>query len=489
MSESEGKRADKIGAYAEQGNVYIDTLVVEQSEERATLKGIPQNVPLRGATKFVGRDDDLKTIHEQLQRRDRVVTFAIAGMSGVGKTELAIQYAVQYAQEFPGGICWLNAKETDLVGKIFSFVRLCLHQTILSKFDNKPLTLDQQFELCLQDWKPNGAVLMVLDDVSEATDFQSVVQKLPSRFRVLLTTQVRQLDASFFELPLDILAPEKALELLTELMGQDRIQSEQAVAQQLCAGLGYLPLGLELVGRYVAAKPFLSLAEMQERLNIQHEAIAQRPQNYVMTGQRSVTAAFELSWEELNDKAQEMGRFLSLFAADAIPWSLVKWVTEAFEWTTEEMEAARTALYHRSLLQKVDQTSFRLHPLIQEFLAFKLAHSEQADQVRATFAEALIAVAREIPLVLAVGNAEWCEQVISHLEAIAQTQIQYLSNEDLLTLTGSLGRFYKKQALYDSAEFWYTKCLKVLSNRAGDDHPINTISLVRLVNLQVVLQK
>ena len=62
MTDSEGKRADRIGAYAEQGNVYVNTLIVEQAEERAKLAGIPQNVPLRGATKFVGREDDLRMI-------------------------------------------------------------------------------------------------------------------------------------------------------------------------------------------------------------------------------------------------------------------------------------------------------------------------------------------------------------------------------------------------------------------------------------------
>lgn len=51
--------------------------------------GIPQNLPYRGAPKFVGRDRELTTLHEQLQQNDH---FAIASVQGVGrisKTELA----------------------------------------------------------------------------------------------------------------------------------------------------------------------------------------------------------------------------------------------------------------------------------------------------------------------------------------------------------------------------------------------------------------
>jgi hypothetical protein len=75
--------------------------------------GTPQNIPYSGAAQFVGRSQELETLHQQLQRIDRVAISAISGMGGVGKTELAIQYATQYTDAYPGGVCWLKARASS----------------------------------------------------------------------------------------------------------------------------------------------------------------------------------------------------------------------------------------------------------------------------------------------------------------------------------------------------------------------------------------
>ncbi|MEH2404479.1 hypothetical protein [Nostoc sp.] len=71
--------------------------------------GIPQNLPSNGTTTFVGREADLVALHEQLQQSERVAIASIHGMGGIGKTELALQYALRHlvGKVYSGGVCWL----------------------------------------------------------------------------------------------------------------------------------------------------------------------------------------------------------------------------------------------------------------------------------------------------------------------------------------------------------------------------------------------
>ncbi|MEH2315576.1 tetratricopeptide repeat protein, partial [Nostoc sp.] len=68
-----------------------------------TIKEIHQNIPPAVPfEKFVGREAELEKLHQQLQTSRQVAIVAVAGMGGVGKTELATQYAKQHLQNYQG---------------------------------------------------------------------------------------------------------------------------------------------------------------------------------------------------------------------------------------------------------------------------------------------------------------------------------------------------------------------------------------------------
>lgn len=183
------------------------------------------------------------------------------------------------------------------------------------------LTVEQQVAWCWQNWRPpEGLVLVILDDVTEYKDIKKLIPRTDSkRFKLLITTRQRRLDSNFVDLPLDVLSEDEALLLLRGILGEEdgRIDRELQTAKYLCQWLGYLPLGLELVGRYLLEDPDLSLAEMLEELKqerLEYEAInpnLEELEATEITAKLGVEAAFNLTWKRLDSKTKEVGELLS----------------------------------------------------------------------------------------------------------------------------------------------------------------------------------
>jgi hypothetical protein len=62
---------------------------------------IDSNVP-QGTKNFVGREDELITIHEILQTSKGVIVCAVEGLGGIGKRALALRYAEEYKVFYAG---------------------------------------------------------------------------------------------------------------------------------------------------------------------------------------------------------------------------------------------------------------------------------------------------------------------------------------------------------------------------------------------------
>ena len=449
-----------------------------QPEPKPT--GIPHNLP-RSNAQFVGRGHDLETLYRQLQRSDRIAISAIAGMGGIGKSELALQYTSTHLEQgtYTGGLCWLQARDADVGSQVVAFAR--------TRFGLTPpdgLELHHQVEFCWQHWH-QGEALIVFDDV---TDYKQVEPFLPpgdKRFKVLFTT--RKHFTAVEELRLDVLSEDEAIELLGRLAGEERVQGQIEDAKALCHWLGYLPLGLELVGRYLAGKPDLTLARMQERLESKRlEARALVKAEAGMTADLGVAAAFELSWQELDESAQQLGGLLSLFALAPIPWSLVESAIELTDETiipsdSEELEDLRDeTLLKLHLLQRTREGTYQLHQLIREFFSAKRG---EADALKRGYCRAMVKEARRIfwpsnrDLIAAVAPA------IPHIGEAATALQDWVSDENSGWPSTGIAWFWQDQGAYTQAKPWLEQCLVVVSDRLGKTHPSVAHSLNNLASL------
>lgn len=439
---------------------------------KAIHHNIPQAVPLE---RFVGRETELQQLHKMIQKCQQVVIVAVAGMGGVGKTELASQYAKQYLQNYEGGVCWLSAQGIDIGIQILRFAELKFKLIAPDDWE-----LLDRVKFCWDRWD-SGEVLLVFDDVTDyKTQVKPYLSSVSSRFKVLLTTRLR-FDRTLPQLNLGVLKPLAAMKLLKSLVERERLKNEPLAARKICKFLGYLPLALELVGRYLDTMPDLSLQTLLKRLEkkrLEHEAMAKA--NPLMRYEYGVAEAFELSWERLDEKAIELGYRLSLYALADIPLLLEDMEDDEQQ---EIVEKVISDLQKLHLLQRLSQGIYRLHPLIRQFFQMKLDKSSEADNVKRDFAAQMVKIAKLFPERPTHDLIKKHASFIPHLVEIANNITAYINDEDLIFIFRGLGWFYQGQGLYEQAEPWLKKCVEVTENRLSSKHYHVSVSLNNLADL------
>jgi tetratricopeptide (TPR) repeat protein len=407
-------------------------------------------------------------------------------MGGIGKTELAVQYATRHKDNYSGGLCWLQCRAGDVGTQIVNFALSRLGLTIPEVVEPP-----DRIGYCWQHWK-EGQVLLIYDDV---TDYQEIAPLLPprdmSRFKVLMTSRIQPNPITGIRgIDLPVLDENPALELLRSLVGdgekppeQNRIDREIDIAKGLCEWLGYLPLGLELVGGYLAQSEDMSLKELWEELNDDRlEAEALQSIEGELKTPLGLVKAFLLSWESLGVEAKKLGCQLSLFASADILW---EWVEKLFpqEQSKNVRKVRDKELLKFSLLQKTGEKKYKLHSLIRKFFITKQDEIENIDDCKRDICRVMVAIATEIPSTVTLEVIESTTAYIPHLREVGESLTKWVEDEVLTWPFTVLGIIYEGQSQFTEAEKWYKKSVKVTRHRLGERHPHVAASYNNLANL------
>ena len=204
----------------------------------AQVFGTHRNIGPRNSG-FVGRDAELLAVHEQLRSGATAVVQALHGMGGVGKTQLAIEYAHRYADAYDLAR-WVNAQQAGLIGDQYAALAgelglIGLHADTVSAVSALRTYL-----------RGHGRWLLVLDNAESSREVRDWLPTGPGH--VLITSRNPGWRELATRVEVDVTSRPESVALLRTC----RPQLTQPEAEMLSDALGELPLALAQAGGFLA---------------------------------------------------------------------------------------------------------------------------------------------------------------------------------------------------------------------------------------------
>jgi hypothetical protein len=339
------------------------------------------NVPPRNPG-FTGRDQMLADVRGALLGGGRAVVQALAGMGGVGKTQLAAEYAYRFASGYDV-VWWIAAEQAALIGEQVA----ALGEELGCAGPDTDLGGTQR--AVLGELRRRDRWLLVFDNAESPED---LAPWLPGGAgHVLITSRVRGWAEIAVPVGVDMLARAESVAIL-----RDRVPGlADGEADLVAAALGDLPLAVAQAAGYLAETGMPA----GEYAGLVGPRAAQllgegRPSSYP----RPLAAATVLALDRLaaqNPAAAEVVRICAFLAPEPVP---AQWFTGAAAQLPAGLadEAADPVAWRqilgqvsRSALARADPGGLLMHRLTQAIIRGCLPPG-QATATRAR-AEAIVA--------------------------------------------------------------------------------------------------
>jgi hypothetical protein len=433
----------------------------------------------------VGRETRLNELAKLLELQGSRVL--LTGMGGVGKSELALQYAYANLEHYRGGIVRLDARQgyEGMAAEVISFVRGRFPDLLTDKGPQEEL-----LPMCWNRWPAAGSppepVLLVLDDLpGDGPGEQSashLCAGLPPRFRRLITRRERG-PSGVSSIDLDVLQRQDALQLLGfqaegHSNGRGRIEKEVDAAISLCEEVGDLPLALVLLGARLAEQPDLLIASLLQDLKAEGaEARALAAAHPELGARQGVIESLLISWEPLSAPAKELAVLLSLMAPAVIPWELVEACGREEQELVEgsAFGEAQAELLRSQLLKRVGSERYLLHPLVRSFVKLQSEvpeHEQRRETLRRRFATSVANQCRGKSSPVSVDEPKTsASDSIPHIALVADQCADILEREDLAFIFSVLFDAYFMQANYSGSVYAISKLKSTLAEEFNVGHP------------------
>jgi hypothetical protein len=342
------------------------------------------NVPARNPH-FTGRAAIMSELRRRLRAGEHtVVVQALYGLGGVGKTQLAIEYAHRFPADYEL-VWWLDAEQPVLLAG-----KLAVLAGPLGLPTGGPVS--ETAGMVLAELRRRPGWLLIFDNAQRPQELIGYLPGGPGH--VLITSRYPGWGALGGRLEVDVLPRGETVALLRRRLS-DELDGQ--VADQLAAELGDLPLAVAQAAGYLESTG-LAPADYLRRFRSRRDSLLARGE--VLDYQGRLDTAWTLSVDRLgtdSPAALALLRLAAFLAPEPIPLHLF---SDHAELLTEPLRSAAAdpdelddvvGLIVGFSLARRQGERIQLHRLVQAAICHELPHAAQrreADRVLAILAAA-----------------------------------------------------------------------------------------------------
>lgn len=445
------------------------------------------NVPYRRNPFFTGREEILANLHVTLTKNSTAALTqaqAISGLGGIGKTQIALEYAYRYREDY-AALLWLSAPSRDTLIADFLELASLLHLPEQDEQDQDIVIGAIKRWLTTQDnW------LLIVDNVD---DPKAVADILPihTKGKVLLTTRLQALGPLAQSVEVEKMEVQEGILFLlrrTKALSSNAALAkvtleEQAQAAEIVVILDGLPLALDQAGAYIEETQCGFLGYLELYRQHRKELLQRRSTSPLVPDHpESVTTTWSLSFQKVEEDNATATVLLQLFAflhPDAIPEEMITSgaddsILGPIAINAVETNIALGTLLRYSLIRRnAEEKLVSIHRLVQAVLKDSMSR----DQQRLWAERAIHTITRAFPSVeLKTWNQ--CRRCLPH----AQISLAYIDDYDLAFpaaahLFNEVAIYLTIHAQYTQAEAFLQQALAIRQRILLPTHPDTALTL------------
>jgi tetratricopeptide (TPR) repeat protein len=455
---------------------------------RETLGPRPPVLPLisdlvpRRNPNFTGREDLLARLRQALTSgQPAALPQAIHGLGGVGKTQLAVEYAYRHADDYEL-VWWVRAEETAALAADYAALAGPLD---LPEKDEPDQRLVVQ---AVRRWLgQHDGWLLVFDNARRPEDLRPYLPP-GGAGHVLVTSRNPHWRALASPLTVQVMERPESVAFLLKRTGQ----TDEAAAGQLAEALGDLPLALAQAGAYVSqtGTTFPAYLDLFQSRRTELWEKERPPLDYPAT----VATTWDLAFQQVQRASPTGADLLNLcafLAPDDIPQDLLRGGAQHLPLPLAEAVAdplkfdqAVAALLQYSLMERTGD-ALSVHRMVQA-----VARDRLAEGGRSTWAEAALHLVNDVfpsgDVPQDVRNWPQCARLLPHaLIAAGHAEALEMASEATAHLFNEAGVYLWTRAEFAEAKAVLERALAIDEAAFGPEHPKVAI---RVNNLGRVLQ-